>query len=114
MYSGINETTIKPVENMVQLAKEDNAWITNLDEVAEYWNKIKTLKINFNENGKKVKMSFNTPNENVIKGLSFKLPTNPKKIKSSEKYSLKNIKGDIFIIFNSIKKGDVVEMEFKD
>ena len=42
MYSGINETTIKPVENMVQLAKEDNAWITNLDEVAEYWNKIKT------------------------------------------------------------------------
>ena len=50
--------------------------------------------------------------ENVNFADDDKFADFPKKIKSSEKYSLKNREGDVFIIFDSIQKDDVVEMGF--
>ncbi len=113
MYSGISEITVKPVENMIKRAKENNAWITNPDEVAEYWNQIRNLKVNFIEKRNSVSMHFNLPNGKIT-GLSFKLSQKPKKIKFAGKYYLEKIDGSDFIVFEKIENGDVAEIKFRN
>ncbi len=112
MYSGISEITLEPVKNMIQRAKESNAWITNLDEVANYWNKLKDLKILITEKENSVQINFNLDDVKIIENLSLRLQQKPKKIKFSKKYHFVENEAGLFIVLNSIGNGDVVEIQF--
>ena len=97
---------------MIQRAKESNAWITNLDEVANYWNKLKDLKILITEKENSVQINFNLDDVKIIENLSLRLQQKPKKIKFSKKYHFVENEAGLFIVLNSIGNGDVVEIQF--
>ena len=112
MYSGISEITIKPLYNLIERIKRENVWITDLNEIAAYWNKLKELSISVKEQDDSIFMTFDLENYKNIRDLSFKLPKNPKKITFAGKYSVKKNENGLFIVFDSIQKGSEVRFEF--
>ena len=112
MYSGMSKITMQPLENMIKLAQEEGAWITDLDEVADFWNKRKDLNISIKENDHSVTVNFELKDNMVIKNLSLRLPQKPKRVKFSGKYHYINNEGDLFIVLDFVKTDDKVEMEF--
>jgi peptidoglycan/xylan/chitin deacetylase (PgdA/CDA1 family) len=112
MYSGISEITIQPLENMIKLAQNDGAWITDLDEIADFWNKRKDLNISIMEKENYVTINFNLKSDSIIKNLSMKLPQKPKEVKFSRKYHFVENNEGLFIVFDSVKTNDEAEIEF--
>ncbi|MEA3496494.1 MAG: hypothetical protein U9R42_10705 [Bacteroidota bacterium] len=79
-YVAYNDTTIQALKSLITKVKEDNTWITSLDEVADYWNKLysMTFEIKESKNGIKIYVS---ATENVkIEKLTLNLFEKPKKI----------------------------------
>jgi len=110
MYSGISEITMLPLKNMIQRAKDNNAWITNLEEVAAYWNKLKDLSISINEKENSVQIYFSLTKN--IENLSLKLPQKPKKVEYSKKYHYVKNENGMFIILHSVENGNIMQIYF--
>lgn len=81
MYSAISEITMIPLQKITEKVIQDDAWISTPDEVANYWNKLKDLKISVKENQKRITVLFSLPNETIINDISLKFSLKPKNIK---------------------------------
>lgn len=112
MYSGMSEITMQPLENMIKLAQKDGAWITDLDEVADFWNKRKDLNIFIKEKDNSVTVNFDLKDNTIIENLSMKLPQKPKKVRFSRKYHFVENNEGLFIVFDSVRANDKAEIEF--
>ena len=112
MYSGISENTMQPLENMIKLAQKDGAWITELDEIADFWNKRKDLNITVKEKDNSVTINFYLKENTTIENLSMKLPQKPPKVKFTGKYHFVENNEGLFIVFDSVKTNDEAEIEF--
>jgi hypothetical protein len=112
MYSGLSKTTMQPLENIVQTAKNDDAWITSIGEVASYWNQRKGLDIIVSELGNEVTMNFRITDNSTIEDLSFKLTRRPQKVIYGQKTQILENEAGIFIVLESVKNGDDITLKF--
>ncbi len=112
MYSGRSKTAMQPLENIVQTAKDDNAWITSIGEVASYWNKLKELKINISEQGNEVKIDFKITDNSAVDDISFKIPRRPQKVIYGQKTQILENDAGIFLVLESVKNGSEVILKF--
>jgi len=111
-FTGFSEITLQPLKKMMDTLKAKNCWITTLDEVASYRNKLKDLLVNISESGKSVKLKINLPEQTAIKELSFKLNSNPDNIDSKNNCNIKQING-IYYLITDVKNGDEINLSFK-
>lgn len=107
-YSGMSDVTMQPLKHLVFEASNDGAWLTNLHEIATYWNQLRDLFIEVEETDKQVELSINLPRGEELTGLSFSLPSKPEKIIFKGKYEVKKVNGELSLILKSVKDGDAV------
>ncbi len=80
MYVGHNDTTIIPLKKLITKVKEDNTWITNLDEVADYWNNISSFAFNIEEDNNKLIINVSGPEEAEVESLTINLLKKPNRV----------------------------------
>ncbi len=110
-FTGFSEITLQPLKKLIDSLKIKNCWMTTLENVADYRNKLKELRVECNESGKSVTLKINMPSQTDIRGLSFKLKAKPVNVVSGNKYDLKEISGLYYLIMDA-KNGDEVELVF--
>ena len=99
MYSGINEITLQPLQELIDYLKTQNVWIASANTVAERWNRLKDLKVFVSEQGKRVSIEIDSPEK--IEGLSFKLPQKPKKVNTAVPYRIVKKEKHYYLIFDA-------------
>jgi len=112
MYVGHNDTTIIPLKKLILEVKADNTWITNLDEVADYWNNISSFTFNIEENNNKLIINVEGPKETEVKGLTINLFKKPNQVTiKSGNYKLLE-KGSKYQIVFDAKDGQELILSF--
>jgi len=107
LFTAYSDTTIKPLISIINTIKEENAWITSVEKIADYWNNIGKViyKINDGENDTEI---FVCSESNIeIKDATILLFTKPRSVKL-QKGKHKIIEGDncyylVFDAFNGQK-----------
>jgi len=109
-YTGFSEITMQPLKKLSDTLKTKNCWMTSLEEVASFRNKLKDLTVGISESGNEIKLRINLPDQVNISGLSFKLRSKPSGITASGKYDLKEIKG-VYYLITDAKNGDEITID---
>ena len=105
-YTGISDITLSPLKNLVDSLKQDNCWITSLEEVAEFRNALKDLSVRIEEYDNGIDIHINITEGKTLKGLTFKLDKKPSDVEyNNGEVNLKEINGVNFLIINAIHNG---------
>ena len=105
-YTGISEITLSPLKNLIDSLKQDNCWITSLEEVAEFRNALKDLSVRIEEYDNGIDIHINITEGKTLKGLTFKLDKKPSDVEyNNGEVNLKEINGVNFLIINAIHNG---------
>lgn len=110
-YTGFSELTMTPLKSLTDTLRTKNCWISTLEEVAEYRNKLKELNVQLSESGKEIKLKIILPEQITVKGFSLKLKSKPKNIRVTDKYDLKEI-NHVYYLITDVKKDDEISMSF--
>ena len=110
-YTGFSENTILPLINLTDSLITKNCWITSLDEVADFRNKLKVLSVEVSEIGNEVNFKINLPKDIEIRGFTFKLNSKPESINSGSRHILKEING-IYYLTCDVKDADSIDLIF--
>lgn len=108
LYSGMSSIAMQPLKHMVETAREDGAWITSPDEVAQYWNQLRDQKIDVKEVGPRVSLRMS----DVIDGQSFRLPSRPRSVTFDGEYEIIEQGGAFFLILKKGAPQRTVTLEF--
>ena len=109
-YTGFSEITMQPLKKLCDSLKTKNCWMTTLEEVATFRNKLKDLSVNISESGNEIKLKINLPEQMNIQGLSFKLRSKPSNVNSTGKYELKELNGVYYLVMDA-KNGDEIVLD---
>ncbi|NQU34841.1 MAG: polysaccharide deacetylase family protein [Bacteroidetes bacterium] len=99
MYSGISETTIKPLYKLQDYIKSKNVWVTSPNEIAQRWNKLRKLDIAIQDKDDAMCIELCLPNDK-LEGLSFRLEKTPVKVKCNQKHKLKIVDEATYLIID--------------
>ena len=110
-YTAFSEITMQPLMKLVDTLKTKNCWMTTLENVADYRNKLKELSVNITRSGNEIKLKINLPEQISIQGLSFKLRTKPANISSNAKHDLKESNGVYYLVLDA-KNGDEIAIDY--
>jgi peptidoglycan/xylan/chitin deacetylase (PgdA/CDA1 family) len=83
MYSGLNDETMQPLINALHSARNDGAWIANLDDIADHWNALLKLTVQVIEEDDTTRLVLGADGADVPAGLSFALPAKPRRVHCS-------------------------------
>ena len=109
MYVGHNDTTIIPLKKLITKVKDDNTWITNLDEVADYWNNLSSFTFNIEEDNNRLIINILGPEKAEVENLTINLTKKPDKVKlKSGDYKLLDKGSKYQIIFDAINEQQVI------
>lgn len=105
-YTGISEITLSPLKNLVDSLKQDNCWITNLEDVADFRNALKDLSVEIEEFDNGIDIRIALAEGKTIKGLTFKLDKKPSEVKYDKgEINLAEINGVNYLIVDAVNDG---------
>lgn len=109
MYVAHNDTTLVPLENLINKVKMDNVWLTNLDDVADYWNSINALSITVEEENNSLIVNVSGPENVKVENLTLNMLNKPNKISiRSGNYQVLDKASGYQIIFDAMDKQKLV------
>lgn len=80
VYTGHSDITSRPLKSIIKKVKEDNGWVTTIEELAEYWYKLQKLTFSIKEGKDKIEIKVTTPLAEQVNDVSLKLDREPKEI----------------------------------
>lgn len=110
-YTCFSEITMQPLIKLIDSLKVLNCWMTSLDEVTAFRNKLRDLSVEINGSGNETDLKIVLPADTEIKGLTFKLKSKPDKVKSSSNSDLKEING-VYYLSGDFRNGDTISLTF--
>lgn len=110
-YTCFSEITMQPLRKLIDSLKAMNCWMTSLDEVTSFRNKLRDLSVEVNVSGNETDLKIILPAETEIKGLTFKFKSKPDKIKSTSNTDLKEING-MYYLSGDFRNGDIISLTF--
>lgn len=111
-YTGNNETTMLPLKTLIQKIKKDNTWITTIEEIAIFRDKISKLHFDIEGNENQMNIVVRTVNDIKADGVSLRFNTKPARIKiENSDYQLIEINNLFYLIFNAYN-GQKIELHF--
>ncbi|MBI9037340.1 MAG: hypothetical protein JEY97_04335 [Bacteroidales bacterium] len=109
MYVGHNDTTIIPLQKLITKVKADKAWITNLDEVADYWNNLASLSFKIEENNNRLIINISGQEDVEVENLTLNLYKKPNHITiKSGNYKLLDKGSKYQIVFDAINDQQLI------
>ncbi|HOY31013.1 MAG TPA: hypothetical protein PKW80_03950 [Bacteroidales bacterium] len=70
MYVGYNDSTMVPLIRLVSKVKLDNTWITTIESVADYWEKLGQTRFFINDNGETATITVKAPDGISLKNMA--------------------------------------------
>ncbi|HNW90352.1 MAG TPA: hypothetical protein PKN48_11860 [Bacteroidales bacterium] len=86
LYVGHSDSTMVPLIRLIEKVKSENTWITTMESVASYWEKLGKTRFIVNENEESSSITVRAPDSLTIKNISiatFKKPTLVEALKGS-------------------------------
>jgi len=103
-YSGYNDSTLSPLKLLIQKVKNENTWLTTMDDVCLYWNQLEQTYFKIKESKTEAIINISIPKGVTIRGVTLRCN---KKIKSASssvgKCDLITKKGNQYIIFDAVR-----------
>lgn len=110
-YTCYSEITMQPLRKLTDSLKAGNCWMTSLDEVSAFRNKLRDLSVEVKDSDNETVLKIVLPADTEIEGLTFKLKTKPSGVKASSDTDLKEIKG-VYYVTGNFRNGDTVSLTF--
>ena len=99
---------LSPLRNLIDSLRQDNCWITSLEEVAEFRNGLKDLSVGVEEFDNGIDIHIYITEGKTLKGLTFKLDKKPLGVEyNNGEVNLKEINGVNFLIIDAVNNGVV-------
>ncbi len=112
LYTANNDITLQPLKNLIQNVKKDSAWITTIENIAEFRNNLGELKFNIKEQGSYMEITVDVPPNTKVEGITLRLDNKPSKVKiSNGDYKLIE-KGRLFYLCFTAELGQKIELRF--
>jgi len=92
--SGYNETTFSALTTLIDTIKNDNAWITTLEDVADFRNKFEKINVLFEQNKDSYTIKIKAPKGISIEKFTINLKEKPDKVKA--------MKGEVLVKGNNV------------
>lgn len=109
LYVGHSETTIAPLEKLIERVKTDNAWLTDLNTLADYWNNLSAIHLIVKENSNEVIINVNCPENVKVENLTLNMLNKPDKISvKSGNYKLLNKGSGYQVVFDASDKQQLI------
>ncbi len=113
LYTAYSDTTLIPLESILEKAKKDNAWLASLGEIADYWNSLDKLVLHIEEFEGGFLLHPEIFDDTEIKGLSLRTDKEP--VSCQVKHGKCNIlerDGDYYVIFD-VQEDQELKVMFK-
>jgi peptidoglycan/xylan/chitin deacetylase (PgdA/CDA1 family) len=110
LYSGYSKQTLEPLQDMLELARQDDSWICAIDEIARHWNQLLALNVNIVQSPKSLQISLDAADN--IEGLTLRLPQKPLKVQYDGKYQLEIKNDKTFLILQNAQPDDQIDLAF--
>ncbi len=110
-YTAFSELTMKPLKDLIDKLRMNNSWITTPEAIVNFRNKLKTLKITCNIEGRNARLIFQCQEAETIDGLSFLLGSKPQDLSYSGRSEVKEIEGKFYLI-TEVKNGEELVVKF--
>ena len=102
LYVGHSDSTMIPLINLVKQVKSENTWITTIEAVADYWEKLGQTRFFVNENDESAIITVKTADSITIKNISFEAYKKPTAIEARiGKASIVKKDNTNFIVFDA-------------
>jgi peptidoglycan/xylan/chitin deacetylase (PgdA/CDA1 family) len=106
---GYNTTTFSALKNLIVKVKEDNTWITSINEVANYRKDFEKLIFYVDEKKDKIIISVKGPDDVLVKGLTINIEFNPLSIETNKgKAEIQQSKDSYSIIFDAFNEQKII------
>lgn len=113
LFTGYNDTTMRPLESIIDTVRKDGAWITTMEEVAARWKALDniSLQIAGDSNSKnRFFITVSMPEGKSIKQVALKLDQKPRNLSAKNgSVSSKQQNGTWYIIFDAVN-GQKIEL----
>lgn len=111
-YTGNNETTMLPLKTLIQKVKKENTWITTIEEIAAFRDKLSKLQFDIEGDENQMNIVVRTVNDIKVDGVSLRFNTKPARIKiENGDYQLIEKNNLFYLIFNAYN-GQKIELYF--
>ncbi|MFC1734123.1 hypothetical protein ACFL6I_27785, partial [candidate division KSB1 bacterium] len=80
MYTGYNDTTLKPLVSIINTVKSEKAWITSIEKLAAYWIQLGMIRYQVYDDENKTDILVVTDNDIELKGVTLRLFSKPQSI----------------------------------
>ena len=111
-HTGFSEITLQPLKKLIDTLRSKNCWMSSLENVAAFRNKLKDLSIEASESGDDVRLKITLPDSISVKTFSLKFEVKPENISASEKFDLNEASGNYYLV-TDIKNGDEIRFTLK-
>jgi peptidoglycan/xylan/chitin deacetylase (PgdA/CDA1 family) len=102
MYTGYSDITTNPLKTIINKVKEDNGWITTMEELAEYWNGLQKLTFSIKEGKNKIQIKVSSKNTETLNNITLKLEERPESIYVNDgNYKVVERSGKWYVVFNA-------------
>lgn len=105
----LNDSTLFPLTNLIDtLRNNDKTWFTNLNELAQWWNKIEQFSFYQSNSGNITRIVISAPDSLELNQLSFELNGKPRSVESSiGKANLVEKAGSYYVVMKGIDRQEL-------
>lgn len=112
LYTGKNDITISPLKTIIEKVKKENTWITTIEDIADYRNKLGMFQFTIQEKEKNIQVNVSGPDKTKIEHVTLQFDHQPLQIKVSEgTYQLVEKNKSFYLIFD-IFNGQYIQLKF--
>ncbi|MBT3302422.1 MAG: hypothetical protein HOD63_14290 [Bacteroidetes bacterium] len=113
-YVGMSDTTLGSLYQLVSTIKNENTWITNMDEVADYWKQLSALNITVSSNENQIKIRFRSDSKTSISDFSMHVKQKPNKVEVKDGQITLIEKNDSYLIVLDAHDGQELVFSLKE
>ena len=111
--TGYNDNTFSALLNLVDTVKNDNAWVTTIDEIASFRKRFEKLNFYMENHGKNTKIIIQSQDKEPVKSMSIFLTGKPANISAKKgDVRIKEKENGFFIIFDAFD-GQEIDLYYK-
>ncbi|HNW98824.1 MAG TPA: hypothetical protein PKK00_10485 [Bacteroidales bacterium] len=84
VYIGYNDSTLNPVKKIIKEIKSEKTWVTSIESVCDYWNKLGKARFYVNDKESYTEILVQIPDSITIENVSLKLDKIPESAEALE------------------------------
>jgi hypothetical protein len=109
LYTGYSDTTMVPMKNLIKKIKNENTWITTIEEISTYWTQLGKFQFNISEGeSNSLTIHIDGPMDAALNGLTLKLNAKPTRVKIKKgNYQLVEKHQQVYLVLDAFSGEEI-------